>query len=194
MKPPRKSAPKTATRGTLKAFKVSEDDSLLFQQAIGPVRPLNSELADDERPRPAPRPLHSQRDEREVINELLVPPSSAIELETGDELTHRKEGVSLKILKRLRRGYYSVGDELDLHRLTADAAADCIRKFLAECRAEGIQCVRIIHGKGLRSSDGTPVLKRLTEQLLRQRGDILAFASAPPSQGGTGAVIVLMAK
>jgi DNA-nicking Smr family endonuclease len=53
-------------------------------------------------------------------------------------------------------------------------------------------CVKIIHGKGLRSRAQGPVLKRLVDGLLRRRGDVLAFASAPPAEGGTGAVVVLM--
>jgi DNA-nicking Smr family endonuclease len=58
--------------------------------------------------------------------------------------------------------------------------------------------VRIIHGKGSHgpasiASSGMPVLKNLVDRLLRQRADILAFHSAPPAQGGTGAVLVLLA-
>ena len=51
--------------------------------------------------------------------------------------------------------------------------------------------MRIIHGKG---GDGVPVLKNLVDRTLRQRGEVLAFHSAPPSQGGTGAVLVLLAR
>jgi DNA-nicking Smr family endonuclease len=36
------------------------------------------------------------------------------------------------------------------------------------------------------------VLKALVDRMLRQRGDVLAFASAPPAQGGTGATLVLL--
>jgi DNA-nicking Smr family endonuclease len=52
--------------------------------------------------------------------------------------------------------------------------------------------VRIIHGKGLRSKAAGPVLKALTDRMLRRRDDVIAFASARPAQGGTGAVIVLL--
>jgi len=36
------------------------------------------------------------------------------------------------------------------------------------------------------------VLKALTDRMLRRRDDVIAFASARPAQGGTGAVIVLL--
>ena len=62
----------------------------------------------------------------------------------------------------------------------------------AEARQHGLRCVRIVHGKGLRSKAHGPVLKQLTDTLLRRRADVLAFTSARPTQGGTGAVIVLL--
>ena len=72
-------------------------------------------------------------------------------------------------------------------------------RILAEgLRAAGHGCVRVIHGKGLHSTDdfgrgGVPVLKNLVDRLLRQRADVLAYHSAPPRAGGTGAVLVLLA-
>jgi len=53
--------------------------------------------------------------------------------------------------------------------------------------------VRIVHGKGLNSDDSLPVLKNVVDRMLRQRADVLAFHSAPAAQGGTGAVLVLLA-
>jgi DNA-nicking Smr family endonuclease len=44
----------------------------------------------------------------------------------------------------------------------------------------------------LRSKAAGPVLKALTDRLLRRRDDVIAFASARPMQGGTGAVVVLL--
>jgi DNA-nicking Smr family endonuclease len=49
-----------------------------------------------------------------------------------------------------------------------------------------------VHGKGLHSDSGVPVLKNLVDRMLRQRADVLAFASAPAAQGGHGAVLVLL--
>ena len=73
-----------------------------------------------------------------------------------------------------------------------------MRSALAGARDHGVGCVRIIHGKGMHGSGSiasrdVPVLKNLVDRLLRQRADVLAFHSAPPAQGGTGAVLVLLA-
>ena len=81
----------------------------------------------------------------------------------------------------------------DQAKLSASCAAQAsIAAFLAEARHTGLRCVRVIHGKGLRSKAAGPVLKGLTDRLLRRRDDVIAFASARPAQGGTGAVVVLL--
>jgi len=49
-----------------------------------------------------------------------------------------------------------------------------------------------VHGKGRRSRQPGPVLKGLVDHWLRQRDDVLAFCSARPADGGTGAVYVLL--
>ena len=79
-------------------------------------------------------------------------------------------------------------------RIDAKTAENWLREFLRHALDEGIGCVRIIHGKGRYSAEGVPVLKNLVDRMLRQRADVLAFHSAPAAQGGTGAVLVLLAR
>ena len=55
-----------------------------------------------------------------------------------------------------------------------------------------LRCAHIIHGKGYRSGERQPVLKRKVNYWLRLRPDVLAFCSATPRDGGTGAVYVLL--
>ena len=76
-------------------------------------------------------------------------------------------------------------DEIDLHSLRASDAEMLLKRFLNEARSGMNCCVRIVHGKGLRS-EGAPVLKMLVDRVLRQRGDVLAFASAPRQPGRLG--------
>jgi DNA-nicking Smr family endonuclease len=52
--------------------------------------------------------------------------------------------------------------------------------------------VRIIHGKGYGSNNQGPIIKPLVNKWLQQRNEILAFCSARPNDGGTGAVYVLL--
>ena len=111
----------------------------------------------------------------------------------GDVLSYRRDALSPRAFQRLKRGQFSVQDELDLHGATALQAEGLLRRFLADAHAHDHGCVRVIHGKGQRSDSEAPVLKNLVDRMLRQRADVMAFHSAPPTQGGTGAVLVLLA-
>lgn len=120
-------------------------------------------------------------------------------LEAGDSLSWRRDRVPGHVLRRLARGEYAVEDELDLHGADLARAEALVRRFLAEARDAGHGCVRIIHGKGLHGAagfdaSGAPLLKNLVDRMLRQRAGVLAFHSAPARAGGTGAVLVLLAR
>jgi len=171
---------------------LTSEDAALFREAIGAVRPMQArQPAAGARPAP-PQPEARQRaaDEREA---LRISREDPFALGPGAELSWRRDEVPAKVLRRLRRGEYSVQDEIDLHHLQAEPAAVLLRAFLSDARRRHHLCVRIVHGKGLGSGDNGPVLKRLTDRMLRQRSEVLAFASAPAAQGGTGAVLVLLA-
>jgi len=170
-----------------------DDDGNLFRDAIGRVRPLAREHdALPERPRPAPEPEQSRLDEARVRDELLTHAIDPGAIELGDEISYLKQGQSQRLLQKLRRGQFSVRAEIDLHEMSVAVAREAVRMFIDDCRRHGELCVRIVHGKGLRSKAHGPVLKQMTDTLLRQRGDVLAFTSARPAEGGTGAVIVLL--
>jgi DNA-nicking Smr family endonuclease len=171
---------------------VDEADAQLFRDAIGEVRRLDPVAQPPAAPRPGPRARMFEADEAAVRGELLDSAFDPGLMEIGEELFYLRDGYPPRLLKALRRGQYSVQDELDLHQMNAAAAQKSMADFLAEARHEGLRCVRIIHGKGLRSRAAGPVLKRLTDRLLRRRDDVVAFASAQPAQGGTGAVVVLL--
>ena len=131
------------------------------------------------------------RDEAEALGEFRRAMAHDT-LEVGDALSYRRDEVPGRILQRLRRGEYAAQDELDLHATDATRAEVMLRVFMAEARDAGHGCVRIVHGKGLHSDSGIPVLKNLVDRMLRQRADVLAFHSAPAAQGGNGAVLVLL--
>lgn len=170
----------------------AQEDVDLFHEAIGSVRRLDSDRVDQRAPAPAPEPVQSRRDEARVLEELLSPLPSSLDPDAAEPLRYLKNGIAPRILLKLGRGQYSVRDELDLHQMTARVAKDAIARFLGECLDRGYLCVKIIHGKGLRSKNEGPVLKALTDRLLRQRADVLAFRSARYNDGGSGAVIVLL--
>jgi DNA-nicking Smr family endonuclease len=70
-------------------------------------------------------------------------------------------------------------------------ASNALHAFIDAAHKRGIGCVRVVHGKGLRSKKG-PVLKQMTRRLLSRHPLVIAFASCRPVDGGTGAVSVLL--
>jgi DNA-nicking Smr family endonuclease len=169
----------------------SGDDAALFRAAIGPVRELPATPVAPRGPRPRAIPRMAARDEAEALGEFRRAMAADV-LEAGDALSYRRDEVPGRVLQRLRRGLYAVQDELDLHAADAARAEVLLRGFLADARRDGHYCVRIVHGKGLHSDSGVPVLKNLVDRILRQRADVLAFHSTPAAQGGNGAVLVLL--
>ena len=97
------------------------------------------------------------------------------------------------IAVRLHKGHYAIQDCLDLHGLILEDAELEIDRFLRGSRKNNHKCIKIIHGRGLRSSKG-PVLKDALVKLLskRYRKHIVAFVSARQCDGGLGALYVLL--
>lgn len=170
----------------------TDDEGELFRAVVGPVRRVRSDR-DHSRPRPPP-PLASQRerDEANVMDDLAHAPIDYASVETGEEISYLRPGLQTRVLKRLKRGHWRIEDELDLHQMNLEAATASIRRFLDDADRDRMSCVRIIHGKGLRSGPQGPQLKRLTARLLSRHDRVAAFSSAPPHDGGTGAVYVLL--
>ena len=127
-----------------------------------------------------------------MLQESLHSDVADPELASGEELVFAREGIQSSVLRKLRRGQYHVQAEIDLHGLTVAEAKEALRGFLAHALDRHIRCVRIIHGKGLRSGHRGPVLKGTVNSVLRRIGPVLAFVSARQVDGGTGAVYVLL--
>ena len=145
-------------------------------------------------PRPPPRARFRRLDDRRVLEESLELAPGDLLVETGDELLFRRAGITARLTDRLRRGEFAVEDSIDLHGLNAVAARSALRDFLGEAVRRRLGCVRIVHGKGLRSGPRGPVLKHAVNTWLRKVDAVLAFASAPRRDGGSGAVYVLLAR
>jgi len=165
-----------------------------FRQALQGVEPLpRSRRAVLPRARPAPFPRQTRLDERAALAESLTGPLSLDDaIESGEELAFLRDGLSRDVLRKLRRGHWVVEDHLDLHGMNRLEAAVSVSDFLRRCMARRLRCVRIVHGKGLRSSHQGPVLKTRVDHWLRRTKQVLAFVSAQPRHGGTGALYVLL--
>jgi DNA-nicking Smr family endonuclease len=164
-----------------------------FRQAMNGVRPQAApDRLEPQRRNPSTRPRSAEADERAVLEEMMSDTLHPEDIESGDTLIYRGEGIQDSVWRRLRRGNYHIRAELDLHGLNRDAARQAVAEFLADCQSKDMRCLRIIHGKGRGSPNSGPVIKALLDGWLRRRKDVLAFCSARPHDGGTGAIYVLL--
>ncbi len=172
--------------------KSDKNDPASFPDAVGGVRPLKQDRIAPPRKKRKPVPEQTLRDQREVIASLLSDDYEPADVETGEELLYSWPGLQHSVMRKLRRGQYAIEAQLDLHGNTVPEARDRVSAFLRDMQAQGKRCVRIIHGKGKSSEGKLPVLKGKVNAWLQQWDQVLAFCSARPNDGGTGAVYVLL--
>jgi len=169
-----------------------DDDVRLFRDAVRDVKPISNARQLVRASAPLPRARFTRADRHAVLRESLSGSTDDPAIAAGDELAFHRAGLQSPVLRKLRRGQYRVEAELDLHGLNVAAAKLALREFLADALHRQMHCVRIVHGKGLRSGHRGPVLKSAVSGILRRTGAVVAFASARPVDGGTGAVYVLL--
>ena len=171
-----------------------------FAEAMADVTPLADEKARFARSQGLnPRPAHpAPNDEKEGLTRLrhLVEGSVEMDITFSDEyMEGAVKGLHHRALRRLKRGQVPVQDYIDLHGLTRQEAEAALKEFLLRSHRTGLRCVLIVHGRGLNSPDSFPILKE-NMPLWLNRGPlkkiVLAFATARPYDGGTGAVYVLL--
>lgn len=173
--------------------KLPANEAELFRDAMRDVQPRPA-TADTPStpPKPSAKARFTRADHQQVLVESLLPVSDPALLETGDEISFRRDHVPHRILQKLRRGEYAVAAEIDLHGMTAIQARAALAQFIKDALFQSQSCVRVVHGKGRRSGPKGPVLKNVVNVWLRQCDAVNAFGSARPIDGGSGAVYVLL--
>ncbi len=166
----------------------------LFRDAVAGTKPIKAApRANLGIPKPEPRAIQFERDEQAALWQSL---SDEVDIErlldTDASLSYRRQGVDESVTRKLRKGYWTVQDQIDLHGLRVDQAREALAQFMTQAIKREQRCLRIIHGKGLGSVDRVPVLKQKVMRWLVQRDEVLAFCQARPNDGGAGALIVLL--
>jgi len=166
----------------------------LFFEALADVVPLRPTGRIDPHRREIPATAaQRERDERAALTASLSDEIGIDQhLETDESLSFRRASLGPDVVRRLRRGEWTVRGQIDLHGLRVDEAREALAAFLDEALRREWRCVRVIHGKGLGSIGREPVLKAKVPRWLVQRREVLAFCQARPNDGGAGAVIVLL--
>jgi DNA-nicking Smr family endonuclease len=181
---------------------IEETEEDLFQRAMKNVVPLKGNRNKILRsPVSKEKPHDESSDQsakaRDYLSHLVKEPA-AWDISFSDEyMEGAVSGVGPKIMRRLRRGEFSIQDYVDLHGLTKKEAESVVNNFIIKCYQKDLRCVLIVHGRGLGSADHQPAIKTELPVWFRRgalKRIILAFATARPYDGGAGAVYVLLRK
>lgn len=169
-------------------------EQALFAEQVGPVKRLKAtDRVQHALPRVKPEPLSQQADVQAVLTESLSDEFDVETLlDTDDTLAFRRPEIGRDVLRKLRRGVWSLQGQVDLHGLRTEEAREALGIFMKEAQTRGWRCVRVVHGKGLGSPGRVPVIKDKVKRWLAQSDKVLAFVQARGDEGGAGALIVLL--
>jgi DNA-nicking Smr family endonuclease len=168
----------------------ADDDRKAFAEATRGVKRLRPDnQARPDTPRPKPRARQTRAARSGLLEQSL---DGSPVSDTDGDVAFRRDSVPAKTFRRLKRGEFAIEAEIDLHGMRLAEAQAELKAFLAESTARGLGCVRVIHGKGVRSGPGGPILKPGVHHSLTRFDAVRAFVSAQPRHGGSGAVYVLL--
>jgi len=173
------------------------DDFSDFKEAMGDVTPLKVEpkvtLKKDHKDTLAiaQRRVAATQDTQADPNHLS---DSYVDMvQPYDIISYKKDGVQEGVYRKFRLGKYQLDARLDLHRRTVEQARSEVFRFIEDAMKYDLRTLIILHGKG--EKEATPaLLKSWTNKWLRELEDVIAFHSAQPQHGGTGAVYVMLRK
>ena len=173
----------------------ADDAAISFENLMQDVDRHRHDRADVGRPAIDTRNLDykraaATRETERVIDGLS---SEAIDIvESSDELLFAAPGIQLGLMKRLRKGHLPWEQGLDLHGMTVEQARDELARFIQDSLRLQARVVLVVHGKAYSQAGSHPVLKSYVNDWLRQIQGVMAFCSAQPRDGGTGALYVLL--
>ncbi len=188
-------APKPAAKPAPKPVEEKVDDATLFARATRGVKRMPAE-APPAASKPGRPDANTLRRRAAAVEEQAesgpISDTAALmhSVQPEESLAFARNGVQPRVMQKLKQGQQPWQAAVDLHGCTVDEAREAMLALLRDAHRDGLQVVKIVHGKGL--MHGQPLLKTCVNGWLRQLPDVLAFVSALPRDGGTGAVYVLL--
>jgi DNA-nicking Smr family endonuclease len=172
----------------------TRSDEEIFQDAMSDVREIR-----DFRDLPAKKPpkLKSfpvQKDNSLDLLKQIIDGRKKITLSlTAEYIEWVHSSIRKDVARKLHGGKFSVQDDIDLHGMNLVEAEEALKFFLNDAAKKRLFCVKIIHGRGLRSPRG-PVLKEAMVKWLHTSFSkwILAYSTAKDCDGGLGATYIIL--
>jgi DNA-nicking Smr family endonuclease len=175
--------------------KNDDEDINLFKEAMKNVKPLRNRKATvikKSTPVSLPKKKRNFFEPAPQIRDNLFSDNINEFTSTDEKLFFTRGGLQLKLLRDFQQGKIRPIRTLDLHGMAVTKAREAVTEFLLTAVENNDRCVCIIHGKGKFSENHPPILKSHLNSWLRQYKNVLAFSSAQPKDGGTGALYVLL--
>jgi DNA-nicking Smr family endonuclease len=166
------------------------EDEKMFKEAMKGVKPIELKKNYTYKSKIYPRPFNVIKDNSSLVLEALG--YSDLSGQHSEGVVYSKSRLKHQLLKKFTKGKITIESDIDLHGLTSLKARSYLKESIKLCHKEGLLCVRVIHGKGLRSGNQGPVLKEVTYRCLGEMDEVSAFVTAKNSDGGSGAVYVLL--
>ncbi|AEF22639.1 MULTISPECIES: Smr/MutS family protein [Pseudomonas] len=175
---------------------MQDDDLSLFKAQLQGVKPIKHDRADIGKPKSDRARLATLRQAATQRTDTIkvdgLSDQFVIDVGAEDALFWAGNGVQDGQMRKLKLGQIPFDGSLDLHGMSVEKARDTLWEFLAEATKLEIRCVRVTHGKAVRTDGRKPMIKSHVNTWLRQHPQVLGFASCVAKHGGTGAVYVML--
>ena len=169
-------------------------DQEIFSEAMADVREIKEFREIPFRKSPGIRPRAVRGDNSVEVLRQIVEGKRKVRLsDTGEYREWACPSLGGNISRKLHEGCFAVQDCIDLHGMTLGEAEKALNLFFSEAIRKRLSCIKVIHGRGLRSPKG-PVLKEALSRWLHGsfRKWVLAYATAKDCDGGLGATYIVL--
>ncbi len=167
----------------------------LFLDAMSDVSPLHGKgrevIAEK------PQPTTPRIEENNPLQEFMEGKVAFTLAATDEYVEAHVIGLDLAQVVKLQAGQFSPEAHIDLHGLNAPQAYESLIGFIRSAYMHGRRTVLVVCGRGKNSPSGVGVLRERVQEWFTQdpfKRVILAFCTAKPSDGGAGALYVLLRK
>lgn len=176
----------------------TNDEDDFFREAMKDVKrlPLGKLRVANNPPPLEPAPAISPESERRMLEEILDERHGINTIDLPEYMEGYAEDINPLTMEKLRNGEFSVQKVLDLHGYTSEDAEALFEEFLKDSIRSNLRCIKVIHGRGLKSKAGPVLKEKLKGWIMRamHRKWITAFSNAPMKEGGPGATNILLKK
>lgn len=194
--------------------KLSVADARLWEKVTESIEPLDEgirrnlvmAMPEPVGPTAAPPPKAKPKAKatRPSPQPVAPPPGPPAHRPDQTELNHgATPGIDKRTANRFKKGRMAIQGRLDLHGHSQRDAHVALRRFISDAYAAEKRCVLVVTGKGRRNFEGggfdregaVGVLRQSVPRWLNEpglRAKVLSFSHAAPSDGGEGALYILL--